>query len=112
MAVCDACGLETTDPATRSCVLAPVEYPDGTKLAQIAHESEAERDAARARLRLCGTGEAEIDEIMRHDPGRCRDCGVAKGGMHHPGCFAECCPRCGGQLVGCGCLSEDEEDDE
>lgn len=41
-------------------------------------------------------------------PGRCPDCNVALGGFHHPGCDREICPRCGGQLITCGCLKEDE----
>jgi hypothetical protein len=35
--------------------------------------------------------------------GRCHDCGVEADGVHHLGCDAERCPRCGGQLISCEC---------
>lgn len=36
-------------------------------------------------------------------PARCGDCHVALGGHHHPGCDLARCPRCGRQLISCGC---------
>ena len=36
--------------------------------------------------------------------GRCHDCAIKHGGCHHPGCDVERCPKCGLQLIGCGCL--------
>lgn len=62
-----------------------VMFPDGTKLPTIKWEP---------------------DEEGR----RCDDCNVAPGGFHHPGCDIERCPKCGGQIISCGCL--DDEDDE
>ena len=35
---------------------------------------------------------------------RCRDCHVLRGGFHHLGCCREECPRCGAQLLTCGCF--------
>lgn len=42
---------------------------------------------------------------------RCPDCNAAVGYYHHPGCDNERCPICGGQLITCGCVA-DEEDEE
>ena len=36
-------------------------------------------------------------------PARCGDCHVVRGGHHHPGCDMARCPRCGRQLISCGC---------
>jgi hypothetical protein len=43
---------------------------------------------------------------------RCGDCGVKRGGYHHPGCDLQRCPICRGQLLSCDCLYEDDYDDE
>ena len=44
--------------------------------------------------------------------GRCHDCNVEVGSFHHPGCDVEECPKCKGRLISCGCLSEEEEDEQ
>jgi len=33
----------------------------------------------------------------------CHDCNAMPGQLHHFGCDCERCPKCGGQLAGCGC---------
>jgi len=49
---------------------------------------------------------------------RCGDCGVARGGLHHPGCDLQRCPCCTGQFISCGCrfdedgFSDDPDDDD
>ena len=35
---------------------------------------------------------------------RCPDCNIAPGGVHHPGCSEELCPRCDEKLIECGCV--------
>jgi hypothetical protein len=39
---------------------------------------------------------------------RCGDCGVIRGGWHHPGCDLQGCPVCGGQLMSCGCRFDED----
>ncbi len=42
----------------------------------------------------------------------CHDCGVLKGQYHVPlVCDVEQCPRCGHQVIGCGCAYEGDEED-
>lgn len=41
--------------------------------------------------------------------GRCHDCNVVRGAVHHHGCDVERCPRCGGQSISCGCVWAGEE---
>jgi hypothetical protein len=39
----------------------------------------------------------------------CGDCEAADGEIHDLGCDLEDCPRCGGQLISCGCFPFSEE---
>ena len=43
---------------------------------------------------------------------RCGDCGVNRGGWHHPGCDLQKCPACGRQLISCGCWFDEDGPDE
>jgi hypothetical protein len=42
---------------------------------------------------------------------RCADCGVIRGGSHHPGCDLQQCPACGRQLKSCGCRFDEDGPD-
>ncbi len=46
-----------------------------------------------------GMGDDAWGEVFE----RCPDCGVRVGGLHHPGCEFEECPRCHGRYVDCPC---------
>lgn len=83
MAVCRWCKQEMLDPNVTGCTgNTVVEYPDGCVLPS--------------------------EPYHAGDPGsRCHDCSVMVDEPHHPGCDMERCPRCQGQLISCGCLSED-----
>ena len=40
------------------------------------------------------------------EPRSCYDCGAKPGELHEPGCDVETCPRCGSQMISCGCVYE------
>ncbi len=56
-----------------------------------------------------------IDDVFYHrstshfeEPGgRCTDCEIVHGKFHHWGCDVERCPKCGRQLISCGCVNGD-----
>ena len=43
---------------------------------------------------------------------RCGDCGVRAGGFHHLGCDVQRCPACRGQLITCGCVFDEDQDED
>jgi len=84
MAVCSWCELEMKTGA--SCAVA-IFHQDGRDIPMIAFGSERGR---------AGKGQ------------RCGDCGVARGGFHHPGCDLQRCGACGGQMLCCGCRFDED----
>ena len=83
MVKCTWCDQEMKDNNTIDCTANRiVKFPDGTELPAVSYN--------------LGWGQ------------RCHDCNVQRGGYHHPGCDMERCPKCGGQLISCGCLEEEE----
>jgi hypothetical protein len=82
MAKCQYCKSEMEKSATCSWNKV-VDFPDGTRLPALAYLGD-----------------------------RCHDCGIKAGGHHHPGCDMEVCPKCKGQLISCGCLDSEEDEDD
>lgn len=80
MAVCQTCRKEMTDSV--SCNLKTLVLLDGS------YDRLEHRPSRGAPFRDCG------------------DCGTSEGGLHHPGCDMEDCPRCRGQLIMCGCWED------
>ena len=86
MAICPVCAREMLEAA--SCTERTVELVDG-RYERIRYGQEG--------LRLEGE--------------TCNDCGIALGGLHHPGCDVERCPRCGDQQISCDCFETWDDDD-
>lgn len=76
MAICDTCGLNMEEAGRLGCTQHHVVFEEGEVLARIPHSDP--------------------------DGEKCHDCWVVCGAFHHPGCDAELCPICGGQLISCG----------
>ena len=79
MAICDLCNKEMK--TATSCTVEAL-HADGERVALLTFGNEPG---------------------WRQRSGRCGDCGVEVGGLHHLGCDIQCCPCCGGQLISCGC---------
>ena len=76
MAICDWCNKDMSDDKTTSCdENVKVDFGDGVK-DPIRYGSEN-----RANFGKNNT--------------RCHDCNIVIGGIHHPGCDVEECPKCG-----------------
>jgi len=82
MAICKECNENMLSAST--CLENTIEYHDGSSLLALAHTPEDGKS-------------------------RCHDCNVVPGAFHHPGCDIERCPKCGGQIISCGCLDNPEE---
>lgn len=88
-AICKYCNQDMTE--VKGCVKIPVKCADGTVLGPIPY--------------------GDPREHMPSDMPACPDCAAKHGGFHHPGCDWETCPKCGGQLISCGCLEGNEEEE-
>lgn len=101
MAICSWCDQDMTALTTTTCTQ-KVEFPDGETVEPIPYTHWGGHYNPL-------TGQSSPKEPIP-DGHTCHDCGIVRGGVHHPGCDMERCPRCGGQLIGCGCLSDEGDD--
>ena len=86
MGKCKVCDKEMTDPKVKTCMgNIEIKFQDGKILPS--------------------------NGISFDFNERCHDCAIENklGNHHHPGCDMERCPRCGGQIISCGCLIMEDE---
>jgi len=83
-AICQDCGKDMTK--VEGCNLTTLVSDNGTEFERVKYGNEEESWGA--------------------DEGhRCHDCNCSPGQLHHLGCDVERCPKCGNQLISCGCFS-------
>jgi hypothetical protein len=84
MAICKKCQKEMSDASVGTCEGNDfIRYPDGKALPPTPYDPK---------------------KIHLPQWFRCSDCNVMPGGVHHPNCDQEQCPKCGGQLISCDCF--------
>ncbi len=84
MAICRSCGQEML--VAETCTHLWAVTAEGVSFRRIPYRTSAGWD--------------DGDEVAE----RCHDCGVAKGGIHHPSCDMERCPSCSQQMLQCACF--------
>lgn len=77
--VCKFCDQEMIGVGADSCKNLFVNFPNGERI-----------------LSVPFYGDDDLD--------RCHDCNILSGGLHHPGCGMERCPKCKCQIISCGHL--------
>lgn len=100
-----------------------ITYADGQALDPIPHgQADSDRtyeqmvDSYMNQIKSGGRGRLSADDVRERlhefqnqwepeefNNRECHDCGAKWGGLHHPGCDSEKCPRCGGQYFICEC---------
>lgn len=93
-AICKVCKQDMAPADT--CTQKTVTTDDGETFHRIPYSR------ASAFSELSDLVEKGLPEL--ETPERCPDCGVLDGGVHHRSCDMENCPKCGGQLITCGCV--------